>query len=93
MGLSRDRARYMPVSIDVTWDKRGIAALETGPFKRSVVRALRKAGSTALRDMRSAASKRIRQRKRIKPSYIARALTLRRAKGSDIATMSWAVEV
>jgi hypothetical protein len=80
-------------AISVTWDKSGIAALETGPLKRAVVRALRKAGATALRDMRSEASKRIRARKRIKPSYIARALTLRRPKGSDIASMAWVVDV
>jgi hypothetical protein len=83
----------MAVSIDVAWDKRGILALKPGPLKRAVVRALRKAGSTALRDMRSAASKRIRQRKRIKSSYIGRALSLRRSKGTDIAKMSWAVQV
>jgi hypothetical protein len=79
--------------IRATIDRSGIAALEPGPMKRAVVRALRKAGSTALRDMRSEASKRIRQRKRIAPKYIARALTLRRPKGSDIAAMSWAVLV
>ncbi len=79
--------------VNVTWDKRGIAALEPGPFKRAVARALKKAGSTALRDMRSEASKRIRQRKRLKASAIAKALKLRRPKGSDIASMSWAVDV
>lgn len=83
----------MSATVTVKWDKSGIAALEPGPLKRAVVRALRKAGSTALRDMRSEATKRIRQRKRIKPKYISRALTLQRAKGSDIAGMSWAVNV
>lgn len=83
----------MSVRVDVQWDKTGIAALETGPLKRAVVRALKKAGATALRDMRSEASKRIRARKRIKVSYISRALTLARPKGSDIAGMSWAVNV
>lgn len=83
-----------PVSIiSVTWDKQGITALEPGPLKRATVRALRKAGSTALRDMRSEASRRIRQRKRIKPRYISRALTMRRPKGSDIASLEWAVDV
>jgi hypothetical protein len=42
--------------------------------------------------MRSEANKRIRQRKRIKPSYIARALQMRRPKGSDVAAMEWALE-
>lgn len=75
------------------WDRSQIAALETGPLKGALKRALRKAGQTALRDMRSEASKRIRARKRIKASYIARALTLRRPSGGDIASMSWALDV
>lgn len=83
----------MPVGISVQFDKSGLLAIEPGPMKRAIVRALRKAGATALRDMRAEASKRIRQRKRIRPSYISRALTLRRSSGSDIASMSWALRV
>lgn len=83
----------MAIDIDVKWDRREMYALERGPFRRALVRALKKAGSTALRDMRSEASKRIRQRKRIRPRYIARALTLQRAKGSDPTHMKWAVKV
>jgi hypothetical protein len=47
----------------------GIAALETGKLKSAVVRALRQAGATALRDVRSEARKRITARKRIKAKY------------------------
>lgn len=83
----------MTVSISVKWDRGEMAALETGPFKTAVRRALSKAGATALRDMRSETTKRIRARKKIKPSYIRRALTLRRAKGGDIADLEWAVDV
>jgi len=83
----------MSVGINVQWDRSQIAALETGPLKAALRRALRKAGATALRDMKAEASKRIRARKRIKPRYIHRALTLRRARGSDIASMEWAVDV
>lgn len=82
----------MPVKLSVTIDKSGLQALESGPFKRAAVRALRKAGSTALRDMRSEAAKRIRQRKRIRSKYISRAMTLARPKGSDIASLEWAVK-
>lgn len=81
------------LDVDVKWDRSQIATLETGPMKGALKRALRKAGATALRDMRSEASKRIRARKRIKVSYIRKALTLRRAKGGDIAGMEWAVDV
>lgn len=83
----------MPISIDVKWDKSAIAALETGPLKRSAARALKKAGATALRDMRSEASKRIRARKRIRGKYITRAITLSRPKGSDISQLEWAVRL
>lgn len=81
----------MPITVSL--DKAGLVALQRGPFKRAVVRALGKAGATALRDMRSEASKRIRTRKRIKASRIARAIRLRRPKGSDIASMQWSLEV
>ena len=82
----------MSVGISVKWDRSQIGALETGPMKGALKRALRKAGATALRDMRSEASKRIRERKRIKPSYIRRAMTLER-KGGDVADMSWSLKV
>lgn len=83
----------MALDISVKWDRSEMAALETGPMKGALKRALRKAGATALRDMRSEASKRIRARKRIKISYITRALTLRRPSGGDIAGMEWAIDV
>jgi hypothetical protein len=83
----------MSIGINVKWDRSGIAALETGPMRGALKRALRKAGATALRDMRGTASKRIRARKRIKARYITRAITLRRAKGGDIASMEWALDV
>lgn len=83
----------MSVRVEVKWDKSQIAALAVGPMKSALKRALRKAGSTALRDMRSEAVKRIRARKAIRPKYISRALTMSRASGSDIAAMEWALNV
>jgi len=81
----------MSTVVSVKWDRSGLSSIETGPLKRAIVRALRKAGATALRDMRSEASKRIRQRKRIKASFVARSLTMARPTGSDISSMSWAL--
>ena len=81
------------LAISVKLDRSAADGLQDGQFKGAMRRALRKAGATALRDMRSEASKRIRARKRIKTSYISRALTLQRAKGSDIDNMSWALNV
>ncbi|HET9063767.1 MAG TPA: phage tail protein [Candidatus Binatia bacterium] len=81
------------MKIAAKFDRSGLSSIEHGPMRRAVVRALRKAGSTALRDMRSEAVGRIRKRKRIKGRYISRALTMRRASGSDISAMTWAVVV
>lgn len=83
----------MSVAINVTWDRSRMKALDSGPFTAALKRALRKAGATALRDMRSEASKRIRTRKRIKSSYISRALTLSRPSGGDISSMKWSLLV
>lgn len=82
----------MAVGISVKFDRSGIARLERGPLKGALKRALRKAGATAQRDMRSEASKRIRTRKRIKSSVISRAMTLRRT-GGDVSDMSWSLDV
>lgn len=82
----------MPVAISVQWNKAGLASIEPGQFRRAMIRALRKAGGTALRDMRSEASKRVRARKRISPKYIGRAITLRKASGTDIAAMQWEIQ-
>ena len=78
--------------VEVKWDKRAIAALATGPMKSAVRSALRKAGSTALRDMRSEGTKRVRAMKRIKPRYIRDAMSLR-ATGGAIKDMEWALNV
>lgn len=83
----------MSVGISVKWDRSQIGALENGPMKGALKRALRKAGATALRDMKAEASKRIRHRKRIKGRYITRALKLRRPSGGDISSMQWALDV
>lgn len=66
----------MSVDIKVKWDTGKLASLESG-FKSATRRALRKAGATGQRDMKSEASKRVRVRKAIKPAYVSRAFTLR----------------
>jgi hypothetical protein len=81
------------LEISAKFDKSGIAAIEPGAVKRAMLRALRKAGATALRDMRGEASKRIRARKRISSKYITRAIKLRRTNGADVSAMSWAIEL
>jgi hypothetical protein len=83
----------MSVTTDVTWDAKGLQALRPGRLDRAVARALSKAGSTALRDMRSEASKRIRQRKRLKAGVVSRAFRLRRPRKTTIDGQEWALDV
>lgn len=81
----------MSVSIKTTVDHGALTSLATMPA--GVKRALRMAGATALRDANSEKNKRIKERKRIGPSYINKATTLKRPKGAGAASMEWAIEV
>jgi hypothetical protein len=83
----------MSVTLDLSWDSRKLAALRPGRLGKAITRALSKAGATALRDMRSEASKRIRQRKRLKAGVIAKAFRLRRPKRQAMDGMTWALDV
>lgn len=58
----------MSITVRADWDRSALAGLEPGKLKSATLRALRKAGSTALRDMRSEGAKRIRARKPGDPS-------------------------
>jgi len=65
----------------------------TKNMPKAVKSALRKAGSTALRDMRAEATKRVRERKRIKGKYIREALVLGRPRGANVDAWQWRVDV
>lgn len=78
------------MSIRIDFDERQLRALRK--VTPAVRRALRRAGQTALRDMKAEASKRIRARKRLKVSAVNKALvmatpTLKPEEGS------WALRV
>lgn len=84
--------------IDIRIDPKQWAAIRLAlrsEISKAARRALGKAGKTALRDMRSEASKRIRARKRIAAKYVNRALRLRSPRSlagrGDI--FEWAVDV
>lgn len=79
--------------ITIEWDSRERAALRPGRLLPAIARAVRKAGATALRDMKSEASKRIRARKRLKASIVNRALRTRRPSGRDLDGGVWALDV
>lgn len=82
----------MSKTVDVTFDTRQLAPLGPGRLDKAIGRALSKAGSTGLRDMRSEASKRIRARKRLKLSTVNKTLVMRRAKRSSIDG-EWGLDV
>lgn len=80
------------MNVKVQWDTSELAPITPARFQAAVRRALRKAGSTALRDMNAEATKRIRARKRLAPKYIKRAITMQR-KGATIENAEWALKV
>lgn len=83
-----------PVRVSVTFEAASLDVLQSRHFKRAAMAALRKAGSTALRDMRSEAVKRIRARKRIASKYISRAISMRKSgAGGDIGSLEWALDI
>jgi len=79
--------------IRIEVDSREAAALHPEAFKAAFAAAMRKAGATALRDMRSEARKRIRERKRIKAGVIAKAFRMRRPSGREVDGGDWALDV
>jgi hypothetical protein len=83
----------MSITLGIRWDDGPLAALKSGKPAKAAARALKKAGATALRDMRSEASKRVRQRKRLKASLVREAIHMRVNKASSIEGMEWALEV
>ena len=56
-------------------------------------KAIKRAGSTSLRDMRSEASKRIRKRKRLKVKQVKRALHIRKPSGFELRNIRWSLDI
>lgn len=77
--------------LEVSFDSRDLAALKAGRINPAIVRAVRKAGSTALRDMRAEAVKRIRTRKKLKGAIVRRALVMSRPKA--VIAGDWVLRV
>lgn len=70
--------------IDVVLNRRDLRALRASSISRAATRAMRKASSTSLRDMRSEAAKRVRESKRIKAKAAKKALVPRKNRGRTI---------
>lgn len=80
------------VEVTAEWDRSRL-----GPFmhlERPVFRAARKAGGDAIRTMRTAATRAVRERKRIKARRIRDAMSLRFPRGPrGIDDLAWALDV
>lgn len=81
----------MPVTFETRAE--GLTALDPLVWGRAQARAYRKAGSTAARDMKSEAKKRIRAKKRLKARLVAKALSTRKPKGTKLSGMNVALDV
>ena len=84
----------MAFDLQIDIDRKQLRALDPRRLERSMLKAMRRAGSTALRDMRSEASKRVRRRKRIKAKAVREALIIRRPKGKQtLDSLDWRIDV
>lgn len=83
----------MGVGVEFEFNSVELRALHPGRLDPAIAKAMRKAGSTATRDMRSEASKRVRRRKRIKAKAVRQALVVRKAKGRRLEGQEWAIDV
>jgi len=79
--------------ISVKVDLKGILPLTGGRLQKALVRALRKAGQTALRDMRAEASKIVRAERPLKRKVIRDALRMVKSKGANLDDLSWSLLV
>ena len=82
------------MSKDVSVKIEGLDEITDKKILSAMGRAAKKAGATAVRDMRAEATKRIRSRKRLKVGIIRKAIALRKPKGGmSILEMGWGLDV
>jgi hypothetical protein len=81
------------VPIRADWDSDELKEIHGALVGPAIARAVSKAGTTALRDMRGEATKRVRGRKRLKAAVVRKALVMRRPKRMDIDGGEWAIDV
>lgn len=80
--------------ITFQWDKSAVGAWKGRKMEKAVVRALKKAGSDAIRATRAESKRGVRTRTRIRAGYLAdRALPLQYARGDRLEGLVWAVHV
>lgn len=83
----------MAESVTFVWDKGQIAPLLNRGLEKAVASALSKSGSRAIRTVRTASSRAIRFRKRIKLRTVNRALSLSYPTSKAISGLIWRMDV
>lgn len=78
--------------ISATWEGQGLELLQGG-IKRATLRALRKAGTIALREMKKEGKAEVRSRKKLKVSRINRALSTSKKLGNTFESLEWRLEI
>lgn len=81
-------------AITFQWDSKELAFWQSNAPEKAVARAASKAGNDALRAMRTAAGRSVRQRKKIKAGVVSKAFKLNYASPrSSLESMEWSMDV
>ncbi len=83
----------MAPTLTLEWDQRDLAFWKERRLDKALARALKKAGSNAIRGMKSASTRSVRQRKSFKVARVNKALTLTYPKGNRIDDLVWRMHV
>lgn len=82
------------MDLTLNWDSRDIGVWRDRKVEKAVVRALSKAGGDALRAMKTASSRALRQRKRFKAGRVSKALPIFYPQNKqDISQLVWTMQV
>lgn len=81
------------MELKLDWDSSDLGIFRSAKLERAMIKALKRAGDTALRDMKSASSKAVRKRKRMKVSRVNRGLPTILPKGRRISDLVWTMKV
>lgn len=83
----------MCAAITFTWDSRDLAVWRGGRVEKALETAMKRAGNEALRAMKAASTRSVRQRKRVRVARVNKGLPLTYPKTSALASLAWRMDV
>lgn len=83
----------MANELSISWDTERLGAFRGQGIEKAIARALMKSGRDGLRQLKSASSKSVRFRKRIKVSRVNKAMTFGFPTSKEIPNMEWRLNV